>query len=173
MIWNISKLSASHLSCAAAIFFVDCCQFGPNWMFGLKMELMACAELVGSTTEQRCLFTDIIWYYQWYETLMNCLNYTSAMTQPFLMLIAANLAQVWRPTRNTTQKPLLFCGSCGSKILYFFTKIKQPRKQGTLMKPFNPLDCTRRLQKVRAGCLNFWHEICLLVGLSGGVYCRT
>ena len=95
MTWNTYELSEFHLSRATAIFVVDCCQFGPNWMFGLKMELMACAEMVGSTTEQRCLFTDIIWYYQWYETIKNCLNYTSAMTQPFLMLIAANLAQVW------------------------------------------------------------------------------
>ena len=50
-------------------FVVDCCQFGPSWMFGLKMELMVCAGLVGGTTEQSCLFSDHKWYYQWYETL--------------------------------------------------------------------------------------------------------
>ena len=44
MIWNNSEMSASHLSRATAIFVVDCCQFGPSWMFGLKMELMACAS---------------------------------------------------------------------------------------------------------------------------------
>ena len=33
------------------------------------MELMACAGLVGGTTEQSCLFPDHIWYYQWYEIL--------------------------------------------------------------------------------------------------------
>ena len=27
-------------------FFVHCYQYGPNWMFGLIMELMACADLV-------------------------------------------------------------------------------------------------------------------------------
>ena len=27
---------------------------------GLKMELMACADLVGGTTEQRCIFPDLI-----------------------------------------------------------------------------------------------------------------
>ena len=33
MIWNTFELSASHLSCAIAVFVVDCCQFGPNWLF--------------------------------------------------------------------------------------------------------------------------------------------
>ena len=37
----------SHLSPATAILVVDCCQFGPSWIFGLKMELMACVGLVG------------------------------------------------------------------------------------------------------------------------------
>ena len=53
-------MSASHLSRATAIFVVDCCQFGPSWAFRLKIELMACADLVGSTTEQSCLFPDLI-----------------------------------------------------------------------------------------------------------------
>ena len=92
MILNSSELSALHLSSATAIFVVDCCQFGPSWMFELKMELMAYYSLVGGTTEQSCIFPDLIWYYQWYETLTNCLYYTSAVPQPFLLLIAANLA---------------------------------------------------------------------------------
>ena len=92
MIWNSSKLSASHLSRATAIFVVDCCEFGPSWIFWIKMELMTCAGLVGGTTEQIFIFTDLIWYYQWYETLTNCLYHTSAVTQPFLLVIAANLA---------------------------------------------------------------------------------
>ena len=53
-------MSALHLSYTIAIFIVDCCQFGPNWIFVLKMELMACAGLVGGTKEQSCLFPDII-----------------------------------------------------------------------------------------------------------------
>ena len=61
MIWKTSELSASHISRATAIFVVDCCQFGPSWIFGLKMELMACFRLLGGTTEQRCLFPDLIW----------------------------------------------------------------------------------------------------------------
>ena len=56
MIWNTSELFALHFSHATASFFDNCCQFGPNWMFGMKMELMACADLVGGTTEQSCLF---------------------------------------------------------------------------------------------------------------------
>ena len=53
-------MSALYLSHAAAIFVVDYCQFGPNWIFGLEMELMACADWVGSTTEQSCLSNDLI-----------------------------------------------------------------------------------------------------------------
>ena len=49
-------MSALHLSRATSIFVVDCCQFGPNWMFGLTIELMACADLVGGTTEKSCFF---------------------------------------------------------------------------------------------------------------------
>ena len=54
------KRAALHLSPATAIFVVDWCQFGPSWVFGLNMELMACAGLVGGTTEQSCIFPDII-----------------------------------------------------------------------------------------------------------------
>ena len=50
---------ALHLIRATSIFVVACCQFGPSWIFGLKMELMACAGLVGGTTEQSCLFPDL------------------------------------------------------------------------------------------------------------------
>ena len=62
-------MSALHLSRATAIFVVDCCQFGPSWIFGLKMELMTYAGLIGGFTEQICLFPDITCYYQLYEIL--------------------------------------------------------------------------------------------------------
>ena len=67
-------------------------QHDSSWMFGLKMELMACYDLVGGTTEKSCIFPDVIWQYQWYETIPSCMHYTSAVPQPFLLLIAANLA---------------------------------------------------------------------------------
>ena len=54
------ELSVSHLIRVTAILVVDCCQFGPSWIFGLKIELMACADLVGGTMEQGCLFPDLI-----------------------------------------------------------------------------------------------------------------
>ena len=60
MIWNMSEISALHLSRATAIFVVDCCQFVPSWIFGLKMELMVSARLVGVITDQSFLFTDLI-----------------------------------------------------------------------------------------------------------------
>ena len=53
-------MSVLHLCRATAIFIVDCCQFGSSWMFGLKMEIMACSELVGGTTEQSCLIPILI-----------------------------------------------------------------------------------------------------------------
>ena len=93
IIWNTSKFSALYLSCGTIIFIVECCQFGPSWMFGLKMELMACTRLVGSTTEQSCIFPDLICQYHWYETIPSYLHYNSAVPQPFLLLIAANFAQ--------------------------------------------------------------------------------
>ena len=93
MIWNTSKLSASHLSHATVIFVFDCCQFGPSWIFGLKMELMACSNSVGSTLEQNCLFPDLIWWYQSYEILRKCLHHTSPVPKPFLLFIADKLAR--------------------------------------------------------------------------------
>ena len=81
-----------HLSRATAILVVDWCQFGPSLIFGLKMELMACADLVGGTKEKSFLLPDLILYYKCYETIPNCLNYTSAVPQPFLLLISAYLA---------------------------------------------------------------------------------
>ena len=52
-------MSVLNLSRATAIFVVDCCQFGPSWIFGLKMELMTYAGLVGGAKEQSCLFLDL------------------------------------------------------------------------------------------------------------------
>ena len=59
MIWNSYEISALHLSRTTASFVVDCCQFGTNKMIRLKIEIMACAGLVGGTTEQGCLFPDL------------------------------------------------------------------------------------------------------------------
>ena len=60
MIYKTSELSASHLNRATAIFLVGGCQFGPSWVLGLKMELMACVDLVGGTTDQICILPDLI-----------------------------------------------------------------------------------------------------------------
>ena len=59
MILKISELSELHLSCATSICFVDNCQFGPSWIFGLKIGLMACADSIGGAMEQTCLFPDL------------------------------------------------------------------------------------------------------------------
>ena len=93
IICNSSEISELHLSRATAIVVVDCCQFGPSWMFGLKMDLMACVNLVGGTTEKISLFSHLKCKYQWYETLTNFLHQTSDVPQPYLLLMAANLAQ--------------------------------------------------------------------------------
>ena len=99
MIWNTFEMSASHLSCATAIFVIDHHTSAlPQPLllliaakFGLKMELMACADLVGGTTEQGCFFSELICYYKWYEIFLICLHYNSAVPQPFLLLIVVNL----------------------------------------------------------------------------------
>ena len=57
---KLIRIFSLHLSRATAIFVVDCCKFGPSWMFGLKTELMACAEIVGGTSEKSCIFNDLI-----------------------------------------------------------------------------------------------------------------
>ena len=49
-----------HLSRVTAIFVVDGCQFGPIWIFGLKMEILACSGSIGGTTEQGFIFPDLI-----------------------------------------------------------------------------------------------------------------
>ena len=59
MIWNTYELSASHLSRATAIFIVRFCQFCLNLMFGLRTELITCANLVGGTAKQNG-FSDLI-----------------------------------------------------------------------------------------------------------------
>ena len=46
MICNTYGMPELHLSHATAMLVVDCCQFGPSWIFGLKMELMACSDYV-------------------------------------------------------------------------------------------------------------------------------
>ena len=61
LIWNKYEFSTLHLSRATAIFVVDGCQFRPNWVVGMKTELMACADLVGGKREQSCIFPDLIW----------------------------------------------------------------------------------------------------------------
>ena len=53
-------MSVLYLSRATAIVVVDCCQFGPSWIIGLKMVLMACAGLVVGTTEHSYLFPGLI-----------------------------------------------------------------------------------------------------------------
>ena len=55
------------------------------------MELMSCAGLVGGTTEQGCLFPELIFYCKLYERLLMFLHYNSAVPQPFLLLIVVNL----------------------------------------------------------------------------------
>ena len=86
------ELSESHLSCAKAMFVVNCCQFGPNCVFLLKTELMACPSLVGGTTEQSSLLPHLLLEYRLRETLPKWLYSSSVVPQPFLFLIAANLA---------------------------------------------------------------------------------
>ena len=60
MILNTYEISALHIIHATVMFVVDCCQFVPSWMFGLKMKIVPNANLVGGTTEEICIFNDLI-----------------------------------------------------------------------------------------------------------------
>ena len=93
MIWNNSETVSITPQLYHSIFVVDCCQFGPSWIFGLKMELMVCADLVRGTTEKSCLFPDLNFSINDMKYFRNRLYHTSAVTQPFVLLIGANLAQ--------------------------------------------------------------------------------
>ena len=93
MILDNYELSALHLSRSTAIFVVDCCQFGPSWMFGLKMELTAPANVVSGTTEKFLFPLTLYVSINDMKYFRNCLHHTSPVPQPFLLLIAANLAQ--------------------------------------------------------------------------------
>ena len=73
---STTKMAVARLRGDADIFVVDCCQFVPCWIFGLLMEFMVCAGLVGGTKEQSRLFADNTWYYIWYEELPSCLHHT-------------------------------------------------------------------------------------------------
>ena len=86
MIWNTSELSASHLSRATANFVVDGCQFGHNWILGWKWSLWSVARLRCNADKFQ---VDL------YEVLPNFLHHTSAVPQPFILLIAANLGLAW------------------------------------------------------------------------------
>ena len=56
------------------------------------MELMACAGLVGDTKSKSVFFLTLYDSINDMKYIQNCLRHTSAMPQPFLLLIAANLA---------------------------------------------------------------------------------
>ena len=58
-------MSVLNLSPVTAIFVFGCGQFGPSWIFGLKIELIVCAGLVGGTMKQSCIFLTL------YDTINN------------------------------------------------------------------------------------------------------
>ena len=84
---------ASQLSLATANFVADGHQFGPNWIFGLKKELMVCAGLVGGTTDQRYFFFLILHdSINGKKHLRNVYIAYKPCHIHFFLLIAANLA---------------------------------------------------------------------------------
>ena len=86
-------MSASHLSRATAIFVVDCCQFGLNWMFGLKLSLWPVPDWLAVQWSKSVFLLTLYDSINDVKYFRNCLHYISAVPQPFLLLIAANLAQ--------------------------------------------------------------------------------
>ena len=76
VMWNNSELSASHLICATAIFGVDCCQFGPSWSFGLKMELMACVTWLAVQRSKDVFFLTL------YDSINNMKHFWTVCITP-------------------------------------------------------------------------------------------
>ena len=95
MVWNTSDMSASHLSHTTAMFVFYCYQIGPTYMFGLKMELMACAGLVGGTTEQSCILPGLIWYYQWYEILLKLSSSHLSRATAIFVVDCCQFGPIW------------------------------------------------------------------------------
>ena len=93
MIWNTYKLSPSHLSRATAIFVVDWCQFGPSWMFGLKWSLWPVPAWLAVQRSKAVFFLTLYDSINNMKDSQNCLHHTSAVPQPYLLLIAGNLTQ--------------------------------------------------------------------------------
>ena len=71
------------------------------WLLPIWPKLDVCAENVSYGlcrlrwwyNAANLSFPGLIWYYQLYKTLLNCLHHTSAVSQQYLLLIPANLAQ--------------------------------------------------------------------------------
>ena len=93
---NINDVTKLRPVCITPLWWYShfCCWFLTNWTspnFWEGNSAYGLWRLGLWYNIEKLVFSGLILYYQWYETLLNCINYTSAVTQPFLLLIAANL----------------------------------------------------------------------------------
>ena len=120
MIWSSSELSASNLSRATDIFVVDCCQFGPSWMFWLKMELTACANLVGGTTKHSYIFP---WFYMIVSMLRNTYELSDLHLSRATAICVVDFCQFGPSMMFGIKMELISCsdlvGSTSEAKLYF------------------------------------------------------
>ena len=69
-------MSELNLIRATAIFVVDCCQFGPSWISGLKMELMAVPDWLVVQRSKAVFFLTLYDSINDIKYFQNCLHYT-------------------------------------------------------------------------------------------------
>ena len=72
---------------------VDCCQFGPSWILGWKWSLWRVPAWLAVQLSKDVFFLTLNDSINYMKYFRNCLHHTSAVSQPFLLLVAANLAQ--------------------------------------------------------------------------------
>ena len=92
---TLPKLSALHLSRATAVFVVDCCQFGPSWIFGLKWSLWSVPALLEVQRSKAVFFLTLYDSINDMKHLRNCLHHTSAVPQPFLFVDCCQFVHSW------------------------------------------------------------------------------
>ena len=92
MIWNTYETVCITPQPCHSHFVVDCCQFGHSWIFGPKWSLWPVSTWLEVQRSKAVFFLSLYDSINDMKYFRNCLNYTSAVPKPFLLLIATNLA---------------------------------------------------------------------------------
>ena len=115
-------MTALHFSRATAIFVVDCCQFGPSWIYWMKIEIMACAGLVGFTMEPFFLtLYDIINYMRYFGTVY--ITPKPAQTLSSIFSPNIQLGPNWQQSTTKMAVARLRCDGDSSAVFHIIDTI--------------------------------------------------